>query len=149
MIPLNNIWWFSQFPPPPPPCLHFPSKFDWSPLWILPTFSVILLLGSQLRLIPPFVLLKIKRSAQKSPPPPHQAINNDRSLIKRESWTREVILGRRPGYVNFTKVIFRLKKVLFLRRPHILINCLKCHQIHARLYIKEINAEYWWLSLQY
>ena len=55
--------------------LHFPSKFEWFSLWILPKFSVIPLLGSQLRLIPPFVLLKIKW-----PPPPTQAINNDRSL---------------------------------------------------------------------
>ena len=40
-----------------------------------------LLLGSQLRLIPPFVLLKIKLSALKSPYP-HQAINNDGSPNK-------------------------------------------------------------------
>ena len=25
--------------PPPPSRLHFPSKFEWSPLWILPKFS--------------------------------------------------------------------------------------------------------------
>ena len=27
--------------PPPPPCLYFLSKFEWSPLWILPKFSAI------------------------------------------------------------------------------------------------------------
>ena len=40
---------------------------------------------------------------------------------------RERILGRLPGYVNFTKVI------LFLRRPHILIDRLKRHQDQAPL----------------
>ena len=44
----------------PPPCLYFPSKFEWSPLWILPKFSLIPPLGSQLRLISPFLLLNIK-----------------------------------------------------------------------------------------
>ena len=28
-------------PPPPTICLHFPSKFEWSPLWIVPKFSAI------------------------------------------------------------------------------------------------------------
>ena len=56
-----------------PQCLHFPSKFEWSPLWILQQFSVIPhLWGSQLWLIPPK-----KSSAHR---PPRQAINNDRSL---------------------------------------------------------------------
>ena len=54
---------------PPSSCLHFPSEFEWSPLWIPPKFSIIPLLGSQLRLIPPFVFLKIKWSLPKSPPP--------------------------------------------------------------------------------
>ena len=53
-------------------CLHFPSKFEWSPHWILSKFLAIpQLLGSQLRLMPPFF-------SQKSSDPP-QAINNDRS----------------------------------------------------------------------
>ena len=63
IIPPNNIWWLSRFPPTP--CgLPFESfqRFWWSPF-----------LGSQLRLIPPFVLHKIK-----CPPPPPQEINNDR-----------------------------------------------------------------------
>ena len=43
----NNFWWLSRSrlpaPPPPPPttCLHFPSKFEWSTLWIVPKFSAI------------------------------------------------------------------------------------------------------------
>ena len=41
VIPPNNIWWLSRPPPPPSLCLHFPSKFEWSSLWILPKFSVI------------------------------------------------------------------------------------------------------------
>ena len=56
IIPPNNIWWLSRFPPTP--CgLPFESfqRFWWSPF-----------LGSQLRLIPPFVLHKIKCPA--SPP---------------------------------------------------------------------------------
>ena len=46
----------------PPQCLHFPSKFDCSPLNPSKVFSdsPLLILGSQLRLIPPFFLLKIK-----------------------------------------------------------------------------------------
>ena len=46
-----------------PQCLHFPNKFEWSPLWILPKFSA----------IPSFVLPKIKwsplKSSVASPPP--------------------------------------------------------------------------------
>ena len=58
VLPLNNFWWLSRSPL----CLHFPSKFEWSPLWILPKFSA----------ISPFVLPKIKWSPLKSsaPPPP-------------------------------------------------------------------------------
>ena len=69
-------------PTPLPHCLHFPSKFKlFSPLWILPTFSAIPLWGSQIRLIPLFVLLKIKWSPKiLRPLPPLQAINDDRSL---------------------------------------------------------------------
>ena len=35
-------------------CLHFPSKFEWSPLWILPKFSVIPPLGFSVTTDPPF-----------------------------------------------------------------------------------------------
>ena len=56
VIPLNNSWWLSRSPL----CLHFPSKFEWSLLWILPKFSA----------IPSFVLPKIKWSPLKSSPPP-------------------------------------------------------------------------------
>ena len=38
VIPPYNLWWLSLSPLPR---LHFPSKFEWSPLWILPTFSAI------------------------------------------------------------------------------------------------------------
>ena len=71
VIPLNNIWWLSRFPPPPQ-CLHFPSKFDCTPPESFQSFQWSPLLGSQLRLIPPFVLLKIKWSPQNpEPSPPH------------------------------------------------------------------------------
>ena len=66
MIPPNHFWWLSRSPPPAPPppttCLHFPSKFEWSHLWILPKFSA----------IPPFGF-----SVTTDP----QGINNDRSLM--------------------------------------------------------------------
>ena len=70
----NNIWWLSRPPPPPHPMSSFSKQ-----KWVIPppnpskVFIDSPLLGSQLRLIPPFVLLKIKWS------PP--GINNDRSLI--------------------------------------------------------------------
>ena len=51
VIPSNNIWWLS---PSPSPCLHFPSKFEWSPLWILPKFSVIPPFGFSFMTDPPF-----------------------------------------------------------------------------------------------
>ena len=49
--------------PPPTTCLHFPSKFERSPLWIFPKFSA----------IPPFGL-----SVTTDP----QGINTDRSLMR-------------------------------------------------------------------
>ena len=61
-----------------PPMSSFTKQIWAVPLWILPKFSAIPLLGSQLRRIPPFVLLKIKWSPQLKSSPP--AINNDWSL---------------------------------------------------------------------
>ena len=57
-----------------PQCLHFPNRFEWSPLWILPKFSA----------IPSFVLPKIKWSPLKSsvaPPPPTFLRVSDLSLF--------------------------------------------------------------------
>ena len=51
VIPPNNIWWLSR---PRPPGLHFPSKFEWSLLWILPKFSVIPTFGFSVTTDPPF-----------------------------------------------------------------------------------------------
>ena len=53
-------------------------------------------------------------------------------------WSREKIMGQRgnlgAGYVYFTRVFLGLViKVLSLRSPHISIDCLKRHQVHARL----------------
>ena len=79
VIPPNNIWWlsrssnrmssFSKQISAVPPLLWSFQSFHWSPL-----------LGSQLRLIPPFVLLKIKWSPLKSSFPTPNVIDNDRSL---------------------------------------------------------------------
>ena len=63
MIPLITFDDFRDAPP----CLHFPSKFEWFPLWILPKFSLIPLFGSQKRLIPAFVLLQIRWTPQIPP----------------------------------------------------------------------------------
>ena len=84
--PSNNFWCFSRSPPPPPPppCLHFPSKFQWSPLWILLKFPVIPPFGFPVSTDSPFFSSKnrlIPRKIVCSPPPhPPSAINNDRSL---------------------------------------------------------------------
>ena len=59
------------------PCRHFSSKFEWSPLWILPKFSVIPSFRFSVTIDPPFCSLKIKWSPLKSSPPGHE---NDRSL---------------------------------------------------------------------
>ena len=93
----------------PPPCLHFPSKFEWSPLWILPKFSA----------IPPFFSPKSKWSPLKSSAPaPHlQAINNDRFLtkVKLRLWRR---LGRRlsksPLLLFFTGWLYHFKDFSYL-----------------------------------
>ena len=72
-------------PPPPPPrhCLHFPSKFELFPLWILPKVSVINPFGFSVTTDPPFCSPKsqvLPQNPPAPPPPPPQAINNDRSL---------------------------------------------------------------------
>ena len=60
---------FVDFRDPPTQCLHFPSKFEPSPMpWSFQSFQWSPLLGSQLRLMPPFVLLKIMC------PPPHNPL---------------------------------------------------------------------------
>ena len=78
MIPPTNFWWLLR---PPTPCLHFLSKFDWSPLWILPKFPVIPPFGFSVTTDPPFCSPKRRVIPPKYPaPPPPQTINNDRSL---------------------------------------------------------------------
>ena len=72
-------------PLPPRLCLHFPCKFEWSPLCILPKFSLISPFGFSVTSVPPFCSPKnqyIHPKILRPPPsPPHrQAINNDRSL---------------------------------------------------------------------
>ena len=70
VIPPNNIWWLSRSSHP----MFSFSKQIWAvpPLpWSCQSFQWSPLLGSQLRLIPPFVLLKIKWS------PPQAEIMTD------------------------------------------------------------------------
>ena len=74
MIPPNNFWWLSRSSP----CLHFPSKFEWSPLWILPKFSVIPPLGFSVTTNAPFCSPK----NQVIPPPPKKKSG------RREPWER-------------------------------------------------------------
>ena len=85
LIPPHNISWLSRsLPPPPPrPCLHFPSKFEWFPLWILPKFSAIHF-GFLVSTDPPFYSPKnyyvIPPKKILPSPLPSQAIKNDRPL---------------------------------------------------------------------
>ena len=76
VIPPNNIWWLSRSPPPHVFIFH--ANLSGPPSESLQSFQLSPLLGSQLRLIPPFVFLKIKWSLPKSPP---REINNDRSFV--------------------------------------------------------------------
>ena len=87
VIAPNNFWWFSR--PPPPPRLHFPSKFEWSPL--LNPSKVFSDLRFWIISDDWFPILFSQKSSDplKSSLPPSQAINNDRSLIG-------VRLRRRP-----------------------------------------------------
>ena len=80
MVPSNNIRWLSRSPHV---FIFHVGKFEWSPSESFQSFQWSSLLGSQLRLISPFVPLKIKWSPQnprRPPPPPFQAINNHRCL---------------------------------------------------------------------
>ena len=69
----------------PPPCLHFPSKFYWSPLlWILQKFSAIPPFGFSVTTDPPYSFSQNSSDPPlKSFPRPasRKAINNDRSLF--------------------------------------------------------------------
>ena len=66
-----------------------------------------------------------------------RAISQLVSVHQKRIMEQTGILGCWPGHLNFTKVIFRgcnLKtKIKFQGRLHILIDCLKCDQVHARL----------------
>ena len=65
---------FDDFRDPLSPCLHFPSKFEWSPLWILPKFSAIPSIGFSVTTDPPFC-------SPKNQGPPPQVMNNVWSLM--------------------------------------------------------------------
>ena len=77
VTPPNSI---DDFRDPPPQCLHFSSKFEWFPLWILPKFSVIPPFGFSATTDPPFCSPKNQVIPPKILPPKPQAINNNRSL---------------------------------------------------------------------
>ena len=74
----NNFWWLSRSPP----CLHFPSKFEWSPFWILPKFSVIPPFGFPVTTDPLFCSLKNQVTPTPLPkssvPPPRRYIMTSR-----------------------------------------------------------------------
>ena len=68
VIPPNNFWWLLRSPLP---CLHFPSKFEWSPLWILPNFLAISPFGFSITTDSPFFFSqKSSDPPLKSSPPP-------------------------------------------------------------------------------
>ena len=78
----NNIWWLSRSPPPPHPhAFIFQANLSGSPSKSFQSYQRSSLLGSQLRLIPPFVLSKIKWSPLKPSTPP-QVINNWGLVLK-------------------------------------------------------------------
>ena len=86
--PPNNVWCLSRSSPP---CLHFPSKFEWSPLDPSKVFSDPPFrfsagahqTGSQFSADPPFCSPTNQVITPKipSPPSPPQAINNDRFSV--------------------------------------------------------------------
>ena len=67
VIPHNNFWWLSRSLLPT--CPHFPSKFEWPTVWILPKFSAIPPFGFSVTSDPPFCSSKIKWPPLKSPLP--------------------------------------------------------------------------------
>ena len=80
---------FDDFSDPPPFVFIFQANLSGPLSESFQSFQRSSLLGSQLRLIPPFVLPKIKWSPPKSSPPP--AINNDRSLKLTGSHTPGIV----------------------------------------------------------
>ena len=88
----------------PPPCLHFPSKFEWSPLWILPKFSAIPAFGFSVTTDPPFCSPKNQVIPSKILRPRTQAINNDRSLT--HIWHTWQDL--KPGQIDGSRVLWPL-----------------------------------------
>ena len=81
--PPDNIWWLSRSSPPSPHVFIFQANLSGPPSESFQSFQWSPLLGSHLRLIPTFVLLKVKWSPphKSFPPPlPTQVINNDQSL---------------------------------------------------------------------
>ena len=78
MVSPNNIRWLSRSPHV---FIFHVGKFGWSPSESFQSFQWSSLLGSQLRLISPFVALKSSDPPKiLAPPPPFQAINNYRCL---------------------------------------------------------------------
>ena len=78
VIPSNNIWWLRD---PPPHAFIFQANLSGPPSESFQSFQWSPLLGSQLRLIPPFCSPKnqvIPPKILRSPPPP-RTISNDRS----------------------------------------------------------------------
>ena len=82
MIPLIAFDDFRQPPPPPAIVFIFQANLSCSPSESFQSFQWSTLLGSQLLLIPPFVLLKVKWSPKILHRPPPPAMNNDWSLNK-------------------------------------------------------------------
>ena len=70
--PPNNFWWLSRFLPPPPHIFIFKANLNGPPSEYFQSFQWFPVFGSQLLLIPPFVLPKIKwfpLESSASPPP--------------------------------------------------------------------------------
>ena len=116
VIPPDNFWWLSRSHPPP---MSSFSKQIWVVLPLNPSKFVSdpPLLGSQLRLTPLFVLLKIKWCPLKSFPP---------------RWSSH----RRIAHVQHIKILswlrgFRVKIIKFFKTPQ------------RRLYRKEKHIKYW------
>ena len=74
--PVNNFWWLSRLPRRH--VFIFQANLSGPPSESFQSFQRSPLLGSQLRLIPPFVLLQSSDPPKILPPP--QGINNDQSL---------------------------------------------------------------------